>query len=187
MSDSLLIHGLHHASLACPLPSPGVCSISCPLSQWCHLTISSSVITFSFPQSFPASGSFPMSWLFASAGQHIGASASASVLPMIIQGWFPLGWTGLISLQSKRLSRVFSSTTVQNHQLFDTQPSLWSNSYIHTWLLEKPWRLLMWSTGDGNGKLLQYPCLSTPRKYEKAKRYDSKWWTPQVGRWALWP
>ena len=88
-------------------------------------------------QSFPASGSFPMSWLFASGGQSIGASASASVLPVNIQDWFHLGLTSLISLQSKGLSRVFSNTTVQKHKLFGTQPSLWSNSHIHTWLLEK--------------------------------------------------
>ena len=103
-----------------------------------HPTISSSVVPFSsVPQSFPASWSFPMSWLFASGGSK-GASALASVLPMNIQGWFPLGWTGLLSLLSKGLSRVFSSTTVQNHQFFNAQPSLWSNSHTQTWLLEKP-------------------------------------------------
>ena len=90
------------------------------------------------PQYFPASGSFPMSWFFASGGQSIGASASASVLPMNIQGWFPLGLTGLISLLSKGLLRVFSSTTFWRHQFFNTQPFLWSNSHIHTWLLERP-------------------------------------------------
>ena len=100
-------------------------SNSCPLSQWCHPTMSSSVVPFSCPQSFPASGSFPMSQLFTSGGQSIGASASASVLPMNIQGWFPLGLTGLISLLSKGLSRIFSSTTVRKHQFFSTQPSLW--------------------------------------------------------------
>ena len=89
-------------------------------------------------QSFPASGLFPVSWLFASGGQSIGASASASVPPMYIQDWFPSGLTGLVSLQSKGLSRVFSNTIVQNHQFFSAQPSLWSNSHIHTWLLEKP-------------------------------------------------
>ena len=108
-------------------------------TQWCHPTISSSVIPFSpCPQSFPASGSFPMSWLFASGSQSVGTSALASVIPMNIQDWFPLGLTGRISLQSKGLSRVFSSTTVQGCQFFSTQPSLWSNSHIHTWLLEKP-------------------------------------------------
>ena len=115
------------------------CSNSCPLSQWCYPTISSSAALFSFClQSFPASGSFPMSWLFTSGGQSIGVSALASVLPMNIQDWFPLGGTGWISLQSKGLSRVFSNTTVQKHQFFGTQPSLQSTSHIHTWLLEKP-------------------------------------------------
>ena len=114
-------------------------SHSCPLSWWWHPKILSSVAPFSScPQSFPASRSFPMSWFFASGSQSIGASASASVLPMNIQNWFPLGLTGLISLQSKGLSSVFSSTTVQKHQFFGVQPSLWPNSHIHTWLLEKP-------------------------------------------------
>ena len=112
-------------------------SNSWPLSQWCYLTISSSAALFSFClQSFPASGSFPVSQFFASGGQSIGVSAS--VLPMNIQGWFPLGLTGLIFLQSKRLSRVFSSTTIRKHQFFSTQPSLWSNSHIRTWLWVKP-------------------------------------------------
>ena len=132
-------HGLQHDRLPYPSPSPGACSNSCPLNRWCCLTISSSVAPFSSClQSFPASGSFPMSGLFTSGDQSIGGSASASVLPMNIQGWFPLGWTGLISLQSKGLSRVFSSTTIWKHQFFSTQPSLWSNSHIRTWLLEKP-------------------------------------------------
>ena len=131
-------HGLQQTRLPCPSQSPGVCSNLCPLSQWCHPTISSSVTPFSScPPSFPASGSFPLSQLFPWGGQSIGASASASVLPMNIQGWFPLELTGLISLQSKGLSRVFSSTTVQKHQFFGTQPSLWSNSHIHTWRLEE--------------------------------------------------
>ena len=132
-------HGLQRARLPCPSPTPGVYSNSRPPSQWCHPTISSSVAPFSScPQSFPVSGSFIMSQLFASGGQSIGVSASASVLPMNIQDWFPLGLTGLISLQSKGLSRVFSSTTAQKHQFSSTQLSLWSNSHIHTWLLEKP-------------------------------------------------
>ena len=115
--------GLQHTRLPCPLPSPGACTNPCPSSRWCHPTISSSVIPFSScPQSFPASGSFPMSQLFASGGQRIGASASA--LPMNIQDWFPLVCTGWISLQSKGLSRVFSNTTVQTHQFFGTQLSL---------------------------------------------------------------
>ena len=111
---------------------------SCPLSCLCHPTISSSVVPFSScPQSFPASGSFPMSQLFASGGQSFGVSASTSVLPMNIQGWFHLGWTGWISLESKGLSRVFSNTIVQKHQFFSTQVSSQSNSHIHTWPLEK--------------------------------------------------
>ena len=130
---------LQHTRLPCPSLSSGVCSNSCPLSQWCHPTISSSVTPFSScPQSFPALGSFTMSQLFASGGQSIGASASVSILPMNTDGWFPLGLTGLI-LMSKGLSIIFSSTTVQKHQFFSTQPSLWSNSHIHTWLLEKPY------------------------------------------------
>ena len=121
MSDSLWPHGLQHARPPCPSPSPRACLNSCPLSQWCHSTILSSVVTFSSClQSFPASGSFPMSWLFISGGQSIGASASASVLLMIIQDWFPIGLTGFISLQSKRLSRVFSNTIVQKHKFFGT-------------------------------------------------------------------
>jgi len=137
MSDSFLPHGLQLARLPCPSPSPRVCSNSSPLSRWCYLIISSSVVPFSScPWSFPESGSFPMSCLFASGGQSIGASAS--VLPMNIQGWFPLGLTGLISLRSKGLSRVLSSTILQKHQFFSSQPSLWSNSHIHMWLLGKP-------------------------------------------------
>ena len=135
MSDSLQLHGLQHARLPSPSPSPGACSSSCPLSRWCHPIISSSVVPFSCLQSFPASGSFSMSQLFESGGQSIGASASASVLPMNIQDWFPLGLTGLISLQSKGLWRVFSNTTVQKHQFFGTPLSIWSNTHICTWLL----------------------------------------------------
>ena len=138
MSSSLRPHGPQHTRPPCPSPTPGVYPNSCPLRWWCHPTISSSVIPFfSCPQSFPASGSFQMSQLVPSSGQSIGVSASAPVLPMNIQGWFPLGWTGWISLQSKGLSRVFSNTTVQRHQFFSTQRFLWSNSHIHTWLLEK--------------------------------------------------
>ena len=137
MPNSLQPHGLQHARLPCPSRSLRVCSKSYPLSQRCYLNISSSATLFSFCfHSFPASGSFPMSQLFPSGGQRIGASASASVLPMNIQDWFPLGWTGLISLQSKGLSRVFSSTKVQKHKFFSIQPFLWSSSHIHTGLLE---------------------------------------------------
>ena len=138
-SLSLRPHGLQHARLPCPSLSPRACSNSCPSNLWCHPTISSSVIPVSSRlQSFPASGSFPISQFFASGSQSIGVSASASLLPMNILGWFPLGLTGLISLQFKGLSRVFSNTTVQKHQFFGGQPSSQSNSYIHTWPQEKP-------------------------------------------------
>ena len=125
VSDSLWPYGVQHARPPCPSPTPEPCSNSCPSSRWYHPNISSSVVPFSSRlQSFPASGSFPMSWFFASGGQSIGVSASASVLPMNTQDWFPLGWTGWISLQSKGLSRVFSNTTVQKHQFFSIQLSL---------------------------------------------------------------
>ena len=115
-----------------PSPTPEAYSDSCPLSRWCHPAISSSVVPFSSHlQSFPASGFFPMSWLFTSGGQSIGVSASASVLPTNIQDWSPLGLTGWISLQSKGLSRVFSNATVQKHQYFSAQLSLWSNCHNH--------------------------------------------------------
>ena len=141
MSDSLWPHGMRHARLACPSPPPGACSNSHPLSQWCYPTILSSVVPFSaYLPSFPASGSFQMSQFFTSCGQSTGVSASASVLPMNIQDWFPLGLTGWISLQSKGLSRIFSNTTVQKHQFLGTQLSL----------------------GEGNGKPLQYSCLENP-------------------------
>ena len=138
VSDSLWPHGPQHARPPCPSPTPRVHPNPCPLSQWCHSAISSSVVPFSsYPRSFPASGYFQMSQLFASGGQSIRVAASKSVLPMNIQDWSPLGWTGWISLQSKGLSRVFSSTTVQKHQFFSAQPSSQSNSHIHTWPLEK--------------------------------------------------
>ena len=122
-----------------PSPAPRPCSNSCSSSQWCHPAISSSVFPFSSClQSFPASGPFPMNWFFASGGQSIGISASASVLPINTQDWSPLGWTGWISLQSEGPARVFSSTAVQKHQFFDAQISSQSNSHIHTWLVEKP-------------------------------------------------
>ena len=139
VSDSLRPHESQHTRPPCPSPTPGVHPNSCSLSQWCHPAISSSVVPFSScPQSLTASGSFPMSQLFAWGGQSIGVSASASVLPKNTQDWSPLEWTGWISLQSKGLSRVFSNTTVQKHQFFSAQLSLQSNSHIHTWLLEKP-------------------------------------------------
>ena len=139
MSDSLWPHELQHIRPPCPSPTPGVHPTPCPLSRWCHPTISSSVIHFSScPQSFPASGSFPMSQLFAWGGQSTGVSALASVLPKNTQDWSLLEWTGCISLQSKELSRVFSNTTVQKHQFFSAQPSSQSNSHIHTWPQEKP-------------------------------------------------
>ena len=127
VSDSLQLHGLQHARLPCPSPSPRVFPNSCPLNRCCHPAISSSVALFSsFPQSFPTSGSFPMSRLFTSCGQSIGALASASVLPTSIQGWFPLRLTGLIYLLSKGLWRAFFSTAIWKHQFFSALPSLWS-------------------------------------------------------------
>ena len=139
MSDSLRPHEWQHARPPCPSPTPGVYENSCPSSWWCHPAISSSVVSFSScPESLPASGSFPVSQLFVWAGQSIGVSASASVLPMNTQDWSPLGWSSWVSLQFKRLSRVFSNTTVQKHQFFGTQLSSQSNSHIHTWLMEKP-------------------------------------------------
>ena len=146
MSNSLWPRGLQQNRLPYPSLSPRVFSDSCPLSRWWYQIISFSVVPFSSCfQSFPASGSLPVSWLFASGGRSIGASASAAVLPMNIQSWFPLCLTGFISLQAKGLSRVLSSTTIWKHQSFfflggggGAQPSLWSSSYIHTWQLEKP-------------------------------------------------
>ena len=141
---------LQHTRLPSSSPTPGACTNSCPLSWWCHPAISSSVVPFSSRlQSFPVSGSFQMSQFFTSGGQSTGASASALVLPMNIQDWFPLGLICFSSLQSKRLSRIFSNTTVQKHLFFSTQPSLWSNSHIHTWLLEK---LKLWLDGSLLGK-----------------------------------
>ena len=137
MSDSLPPHGLQHARLSCPSPTPR--NYLWPLSWWCHPIISSSVIPFSSHlQSFPTSGSFPMSQLFTWGGQSTGVSALASFLPKNNQGWSPLEWTDWISLQSKELSRVFFNTTVQKHQFFGAQLSSQSNSHIHTWPLEKP-------------------------------------------------
>ena len=139
VSNSSWRRGLQHDRVPCPSPTPRAYSNSCPSSWWCHPAISSSFVPFSSsPQSFPASVSFQMSQLFTSGSQSIGVSASASVLPMNIQDWFSLRLTSLISFQSKGLSRVFSNTTVQKHQLFGTQLSSQSNSHIHTWPLEKP-------------------------------------------------
>ena len=143
---------LHHARLPCLSPTLGACSNSCPLSWWCHPTISSSVVPFSCLQSFQASGSFLMTQLFSSGDQSIGTLATASVLPIDSQEWFPLGLTGLISLQSKGLSGVSSHTTVQKHQFFGAQYSLQSNSHIHMWLLEKSYLWL-------HGPLLAKWCL----------------------------
>ena len=139
VSNSLRPRGLQHARPPCP-STPRVYPNSCPLSQWCHSTISSSVVPFSScPQSFPASKSFPMGQLFAWGGQSTGVSALASFLPKNTQDWSPSEWSGWISLQSKGLSRVFSNTTVQKHQFFSAQLSSQSNSHIHTWPLEKPY------------------------------------------------
>ena len=138
--NSLRLHELQHARLPCTSPTPRACLNTCPSSEWCHPTISSSVSP-SPPafKSFPASGAFLMGLLFSSGCLSTGVSASASVLPINIQGQFPLGLTGLISLQSKGLSRVFFSTTIWKHKFLGRQPSWWSNSHIHTWLLEKLW------------------------------------------------
>ena len=139
MSDSLRPHELQRARPPCPSPTPGVHSDSRPSSQWCHPAISSSVVPFSScPQSLPVSESCLMSQLFTWGGQSTGVSALASFLPKKSQGWSPSQWTSCISLQSERLSRVFSNTTVQKHQFFGAQPSSQSSSHIHTWLLEKP-------------------------------------------------
>ena len=149
VSNSLQPHELQHTRPPCPSPTPGVHPNSCPLSQWCHPAISSSVVPFfSCPQAFPASEYFPMSQLFTWGGHSTGVSASTSVLPMNTQDWSPLGWTGCISLQSKGLSRVFSNTTVQKHQFFGAQLSSQSNSHIHTWSLEKTIALTRWTFVD---------------------------------------
>ena len=146
MSNSSWPHGLQHARPPCPSPAPGVYSNSCPLNQWCHPTISSSVVPFSTHlQSFPASGSFPMNQFFASGGQRTGGSASTSVLPKNTQEWFPLGWIDWISLQSMWLLRVFSNTTIQKHQFFSTQLSLQSSSHIHYTTTGKTIALTRWT------------------------------------------
>ena len=145
-------HGLQKARPLCPSPSPEVCPSSCPLHQWCHPAISTSDALLSVcPQSFPASGTFPMSQMFASDNQKTTVSASTSVLPMSIQGWFPLKLTGLISLLSKRLSGIFSCTTVWKHQLFGTLPSLWFISHNHMWLL---WKIIALTIQTFVGRLM---------------------------------
>ena len=138
MSHSLQLHRLQHARPPCTSPASRACSNSRPLSRWCHPTISSSLVPFFCLQYFAALGSFAMSQFFKSGGKSTGGWALASVLTMNIHDWLPSRWTSLISLQSKGLSRVFSNTTVQKHQFFSAQLSLWSNSHIHTWQLEKP-------------------------------------------------
>ena len=147
MADSSWPHGLQHISLLYPPLSPGVCSNACLSSWWCYLTISSSSARSSFcSQSFPASESFPMSQLFTLGDQSIGASVSASVLPMNIQDWFPLGWTGWISLLSKGLSRVFSNSTVRKHRFRGAQPSLWSVQLSHPYMINgKTIALTIWA------------------------------------------
>ena len=159
MSDSLWPHGLQHNRLPLPSPTPTACSNSCPLSQWCHPIISSSVIPFSSClQSFPASRSFPMSQVFASGDQNIGVSASASVLPMNIQDWFPLGWTGWISLQVKGLSRLFSNTTVQKYQFFSAICYVYDFQTLWIWFWVSKIlgvRTLFWLTQDDCEKILK--------------------------------
>ena len=159
VSYSLWRHILQHASLPCLSPTPRACSNSRASSWWSHPTISSSVVPFSSClQSFPASGSFPTSQFFTSGGQNIGASTSASILPMNIQDWFPLGLTGLVSLKSKRLSRVLFNITVQKHQFFGTQLFLLSNSHMHTWLLGKKTIALTRQTSVGKVMSLLLMC-----------------------------
>ena len=155
ISDSLGHHEPQHTRPPCPLPIPGVHLNPCPLIRWCHPTISSSVVPFSFcPQSFPASRSFPMSQLFASGSQSVGVSASTSVLQMNAQDWTPLGWTGWIFLQSKGLSRVFSNTTVQKHQFFGAQRRKWQPTPVFLPGQSHGWRSLVgyspWGPKESN-------------------------------------
>ena len=168
VSDSLQPHESQHARPLCPSPTPRACSNSCPLCRWCHPTISSSVIHFSSHlQSFPASGFFPMSQLFPSGGQSIVTSASASVLPMNIQDWFPLGWTGWISLQSKGLQRVFSNTTVQKHQSFKALvlTKCLSSALLFSWSLEgRLARLSFFSSDPRWSPSFKPPCRAVCRK-----------------------
>ena len=197
MSDSLPPHGVQHIRLPYPSLSPRVCSNSCPLSQWCHPTVSSSVIPFSSClQSFLAPGSFPMNQLFTSDGQSIGASVSSSVLPMNIQGWLPLGLTGWISLKSKGLSRVCSSTTIGKHKLFGTQPSLWSNSSIHTWVVEKSYLWLYGPLSENLhlcflNTLSSFVIVFLPRSRHFLKflgcSHCLQWFWAQVSKMSLFP
>ena len=171
MSDSLWLHEPQYARPPCPSPTPGVHQNPCPLSRWCHPTISSSVISFSSHlQSFPASVSFQMSQLFTSGGQSTGVSASTSVLSMNIQDWSPLGWTGWISLQSKGLSRVFSNITVQKHQFFSTQ--------LLTDSISRSGR----SPEGGHGNPLHYSCLET----EEPSRLTVHRVTNNRNNWSNW-
>ena len=177
MSDSLQPHESQHARPSCPSPTLGVRSDSHPLRQWCHLTISSSVIPFSScHQSLPASESFPMSQLFVWGGQSTEVSASTSVLPVNTQDWSPLGWTGWIFFQSKRLWRVFSNTTVQKYQFFHTQFSAQSNSHIHTWPLEKAIALTRWTfVGKVTSLLLNMLSRLVITFLTRSKRLSISW------------
>ena len=180
VSDSLQFHRLQHARPPCPSRTPRACSNSCPSCQWCHPTISSSVVPFSSCLlSFPASGSFPMSQFFASGGQNIGASASASVLPMNIQDWFPLGLIGWISLQSQGLSRVFSNNTVQKHQFFSTQPSSQSNSHIHT-SVQFSLSIVSDSLRPHESQHARPPCPSPSPGVHSDSRPLSRWCRPAI-------
>ena len=191
MSDSLWPHELQHTRLPCPSLSHGICANSRPSSRWCHPTIWSSVIPFSSCiQSFSVSGSFPMSWLFSSGGHSIGPSASASVLSMNIQGWFPLGWTGLISLLSKGLWRVFSSTIFQKHQLFQVQPSLWSNSHqdpFYRWENWSPERFdhLCKPSEEGKGRGLELRCTGIQSQSMSTNHPHPTPWAPLDTNWPL--
>jgi len=174
MSDSLRPHGLQHARRLCPPPSPWVCSNSCPLNQWRYLIISSCATPFSFClPSFPAWESFPIHQLLASGGQSAGASASSSVYPMNIQGWLPLRLTGLISLQSKELSRVLFSPSVRKYQFFVTQPSEQSRSYIHTLLLLLSLSVLSNSLWPHGLQHTRFPCSSQIWSFLKLR--STKW------------
>ena len=185
MSDSLQSHRLQHARPPCPSPTPRVYSISCPLSWWCHPTISSSVVSCSRLQSFPALWSFQMIQFFASSGQCIGVSASTSVLPMNIQDWFPLGWTDLISLQSKALSRVFSNTTVQKHQIFIAQLSFFFSPIIFI-----SWRIITLQYCSGFCHTLTwishgFTCVPHPETPPTSLPIPSLWVIPVHQPWAL--